>query len=106
MNLASTTLYRLYTRVDEANLFLDPVVEALSSAINDLRFRFNDATYNETYSELLSRLSYRIDLICKQAQNPNDEEQYQEVHDEVYDLATTSIQGFSEEEHELDYIPF
>ena len=104
--MVSATLYRLCTRTDEASLYLDPVVEALGNTIDNLDFRFNNASRDETYGELLSRLSYRIDLICAEAQNPTGEEQYHEIYDEVYSLVKTYIQSLSEEEKELDHIPF
>ena len=104
--MVSATLFRLYTRTHEKNLYLDPVVEGLCNAIDNFDFRFNNASRDETYGELLSRLSYRIDLICTEAQNPTGEEQYQEIYDEVYSLVKTYIQGLSEEEKELDHIPF
>lgn len=99
-------LYKLLTKVDEKSLIRDPVFEALDQAIDDLAFRFNYASRDETYLELLSRLSYRIDLICNQAEGSTDDEQYRIVHGEVYDLVKSFIQNMSEEEQELDFIPY
>lgn len=104
--MVDTFLYKFLTKVDEKNLTLDPVTEALDQVIDDLEFRFYRANRDQTYRELLSRLSYRIDLICKETVASTFEEQYHILHDEVYDLVKYHIQLMSDEERELDYIPY
>ena len=104
--MVDTFLYMFLTKVDEKSLTLDPVTEALNQVIDDFEFRFSQANREQTYRELLSRLGYRIDLICKEADASTFEEQYHIIHDEVYDLVKSHLQLMSDEEHELDYIPF
>lgn len=104
--MVDTFLYKFLTKIDEKSLTLDPVTEALTQVIDDFEFRFSRANRDQTYRELLSRLRYRIDLICKEADASTEQAQYKIIHDEVYDLVKSHLQTMSEEERELDYIPF
>ena len=104
--MVDTFLYKILTKVDEKSLTLDPVTEALNQVIDDFEFRFKEANRDQTYHELLSRLGYRIDLICKEADASTVEAQHKIIHDEVYDLVKSHLQHMTEEERELDYIPF
>ena len=104
--MVDTFLYKILTKVDEKSLTLDPVTEALNQVIDDYEFRFTQANRDQTYRELLSRLRYRIDLICKEADSSTEQAQYKIIHDEVYGLVKSHIQLMSDQEHELDYIPF
>ena len=104
--MVDTFLYKFLTKVDEKSLTLDPVTEALNQVIDDFDFRFSQANRDQTYHELLSRLGYRIDLICKEAVASTFEAQHKIIHDEVYDLVKSHLQLMSDEERELDYIPF
>ena len=99
-------LYTILTKVEKKEEWKDPIIEALNRAIDDTGFRFNNATREETYAELLSRFSHRIDLICDCAPANTCEMQYEYIFEEVLEMIKFKIKHFTEEELDLEYIPF
>lgn len=86
------------------------IVGALFEAINELNFRFIDASLEETIDEMYTRVKFFIDeleanTIWKDYQDfHQNHDQY--LYDEVYSVAKLKIGGFEEDELYLDWIPF